>query len=97
VTPSAVSQRIRQLEEHMGGIVVVRGTPCTATDVGRTLYRHALQVEILEKDLLGAVAPAHIEAAKRVTPMTVAANADSLATWLVPALARFVDQTAAVR
>jgi LysR family transcriptional regulator, chromosome initiation inhibitor len=55
VTPFAVSQRIRQLEEHLGGIVVVRGAPCTLTVLGETLYRHALQVELLEQDLLPTV------------------------------------------
>jgi LysR family transcriptional regulator (chromosome initiation inhibitor) len=93
VTPSAVSQRIKQLEEHVGGVVIARGTPCTATQLGETVYRHALQVELLETDLLGSIVPSKAESAKRATPMTVAVNADSLATWLIPALARFVDLT----
>jgi LysR family transcriptional regulator, chromosome initiation inhibitor len=92
VTPSAISQRIKQLEERLGGIVVVRGTPCRATEVGDALYRHGVQVELLEKDLLRAVAPAHDRPLP--TPMGVAANADSLATWLIPALASFLEQTA---
>jgi LysR family transcriptional regulator, chromosome initiation inhibitor len=74
--------------------VVVRAAPCTPTQVGATIYRHALQVELLEKDLLGAVAPTKaVAAAKFQTPMTVAVNADSLATWLMPAIARFVAET----
>jgi LysR family transcriptional regulator, chromosome initiation inhibitor len=93
VTPSAISQRVKQLEELVGGTVVVRGTPCVPTSMGETVYRHALQVELLEKDLLGAVAPNKGAAAKLATPMTVAVNADSLATWLVPAIARFVEAT----
>jgi LysR family transcriptional regulator (chromosome initiation inhibitor) len=93
VTPSAISQRIKQLEEHVGGVVVVRGSPCTTSRVGETVYRHALQVELLEKDLLGSIAPSKAQAAIPSTPMTVAVNADSLATWLIPALARFVEQT----
>ena len=32
VTPSAVSQRIRSLEERVGCALVVRGQPCQATD-----------------------------------------------------------------
>jgi LysR family transcriptional regulator (chromosome initiation inhibitor) len=96
LTPSAVSQRIKQLEERVGGIVVVRGTPCTATGVGETLYRHALQVELLEADLLTGVAAAGGSKGRRpAPPLAVAANADSLATWLVGALARFVDETSA--
>ena len=31
VTPSAVSQRIRLLEERLGCALVVRGQPCQAT------------------------------------------------------------------
>lgn len=93
VTPSAISQRIKQLEEHVGGVVVVRGSPCTTSRVGETVYRHALQVELLEKDLLGSIAPSKAQVAMPSTPMTVAVNADSLATWLIPALARFVEQT----
>lgn len=92
VTPSAISQRIKQLEQHVGGVVVVRGKRCTPTAIGEAIHRHALQVELLEKDLLrrlahhGADAPA---------PVAIAVNADSLATWLVPALARFADETGA--
>lgn len=85
VTPSAVSQRIRQLEEAIGGTVVVRGTPCVATATGTSIYRHALQVELLEKDL---------EIGHDIAqPIAIAVNADSLATWLVPAIARFTAET----
>jgi LysR family transcriptional regulator, chromosome initiation inhibitor len=90
VTPSAISQRIKQLEERLGGIVVVRGTPCRPTEMGDALYRHGVQVELLEKDLLRSVGEDQPTA-----PMGVAANADSLATWLVPALARFLEQVGA--
>jgi LysR family transcriptional regulator (chromosome initiation inhibitor) len=93
VTPSAISQRVKQLEERAGGIVVVRGTPCKPTSLGDALYRHGLQVELLEKDLLRLVAPAAREAAPPAAPVGVAVNADSLATWLVPALAAFVEDT----
>ena len=34
VTPSAISQRIRLLEERVGCTLVVRGQPCRAIDVG---------------------------------------------------------------
>jgi LysR family transcriptional regulator (chromosome initiation inhibitor) len=51
VTPSAVSQRIRLLEERVGCALVVRGQPCTATDTGRRLCQHADRVRLLEQDL----------------------------------------------
>ena len=37
VTTSAVSQRVKQLEERLGSILIVRGQPCSATDKGRLL------------------------------------------------------------
>src|SRR5574343_614402 len=48
VTPSAVSQRIRLLEERVGCALVVRGQPCTATATGRQLCLHADRVRLLE-------------------------------------------------
>ena len=33
VTPSAVSQRVKLIEERMGTALIVRGQPCTPTDV----------------------------------------------------------------
>lgn len=99
VTPSAISQRVKQLEEKVGGLVVVRGTPCKPTATGEALYRHGLQVELLERDLLRGLAPPGKapaqEEAPRAPPISIAANADSLATWLVPALATFAETTGA--
>lgn len=93
VTASAVSQRIKQLEERVGTILVVRGSPCTATATGEALYRHALQVELLERDLLGTLGPGGPGHAVAASLMRIAVNADSLATWLVPALASFTART----
>jgi LysR family transcriptional regulator (chromosome initiation inhibitor) len=91
VTPSAVSQRIRLLEERVGCALVVRGQPCTATDTGRRLCQHADRVRLLEQDLhdnLPALAP---EGVARAT-LPIAVNADSLATWFAPAVAAFAAQ-----
>ena len=91
VTPSAVSQRIRLLEERVGCALVVRGQPCTATETGRRLCQHIDRVHLLEQELqtsLPALAP---EGTARVT-LPVAVNADSLATWFAPAAAAFAAQ-----
>ena len=85
VTPSAVSQRVKLLEERLGTVLVVRGQPCTATDAGRRFCRHVDEVALLEQALqsdLGELGPA-------VEPATlrIAINADSLATWFVDAMA----------
>jgi LysR family transcriptional regulator (chromosome initiation inhibitor) len=92
VTPSAVSQRVKLLEEQVGGVLIVRGTPCRPTAVGEALYRHGLQVELLEKDLLSSVLPRRADHDESIA-IGIAVNADSLATWLVPALAPFLHQS----
>src|SRR5256885_4708517 len=50
VTPSAVSQRIKLLEERVGQVLVLRGQPCSGTDAGRRLCLHLEQVALLEND-----------------------------------------------
>ncbi|MGL4279348.1 MAG: LysR family transcriptional regulator, partial [Albidovulum sp.] len=52
VTPPAVSQRIRALEERLGATLIRRGPPATATDMGARLARHAEDVALMERDLL---------------------------------------------
>ena len=91
VTPSAVSQRIRLLEERVGCALVVRDQPCRATDAGRRLCQHVDRVRLLEQELEGAVPALAPEGAARV-PLPVAVNADSLATWFAPAVANFAAQ-----
>ena len=88
VTPSAVSQRVRLLEERMGCALVVRAQPCQATEAGRRLCRHVDHVLLLEQDLQGAL-PALAPAGAARVALPIAVNADSLATWFAPALARF--------
>ena len=88
VTPSAMSQRIRLLEERMGGALVVRGQPCVPTETGRRLCQHVDRLRLLEQELHAALPGLAPEGPARV-PLPVAVNADSLATWLAPALAAF--------
>src|SRR3954465_7352402 len=89
VTSSAVSQRIKLLEERLGTVLVVRGQPCTATDTGRLLCRHIEQGARREQDLRGTLPTlSQPSPAERVT-LRVAVNADSLGTWFIKALAAF--------
>jgi LysR family transcriptional regulator, chromosome initiation inhibitor len=83
VTPSAISQRIKALEEATGTLLVRRGQPCTATDTGLRLIRHHDEVVLLERTLatdLPGLSPGP-------ATLRIAVNADSLATWVIPALA----------
>jgi LysR family transcriptional regulator (chromosome initiation inhibitor) len=76
VTPSAVSQRIRALEREVGRVVVRRGTPCRPTEAGAALVRLGRQARLLDEEVQAALA----DDVGRVD-VTVAVNADSLATW----------------
>jgi len=83
VTPSAISQRIKALEERTGTLLIRRGQPCTATDPGLRLIRHHDEIALLETTLaaeLPGLAPGP-------ATLRIAVNADSLATWVIPALA----------
>ena len=91
VTPSAVSQRIRALEERVGCALVVRGQPCQATETGRRLCQHVDRVRLLEQELQGTLPALAPDGAARLS-LPVAVNADSLATWFAPALARYAAE-----
>jgi len=88
VTPSAISQRIRLLEERVGCALVVRDQPCRPTETGRRLCQHVDRVRLLEQELQGALPTLAPEGIARVA-LPIAVNADSLATWLAPAIATF--------
>jgi len=93
VTPSAVSQRVKALEDRLGFFLIRRGNPCQATEKGEWLCRHLEQVGLLEAELLRqlpALGPE--EEGARVT-LHIATNADSLATWFLPAAAAFSEET----
>lgn len=84
VTRSAVSQRIKLLEERVGQVLVRRATPCTPTEAGQALYRHAREVALSEADALAAIGGGH----HTTTRLAIGVNADSLATWFPQAMAQ---------
>ncbi|NGM44592.1 LysR family transcriptional regulator ArgP [Rhodobacter sp. SGA-6-6] len=87
VTPSAISQRIKALEEAAGTLLLTRGQPCTATQAGLRLVRHHDEIALLTRQLaedLPGLAPGP-------ATLRIAVNADSLATWVIPALAATED------
>lgn len=84
VTPSAISQRIKALEERIGASVVHRGQPCEATPVGARLAKHAEDIGLLHGALMRDLGLERDETPSR---LRVAVNADSLATWFIAAMA----------
>ena len=90
ITQSAISQRIKQLEQEVSQPVLIRSTPPKPTEIGKKLINHFYQVEQLERELKQEIFPD-----KQAAPLTVhlATNADSLATWLIPALSPVLKQS----
>lgn len=80
VTPSAVSQRIKLLEERLGQVLIRRATPCQATDAGKTLVRYTEELALLESEMLGTLGGTDT-AMQAPLRMPIAVNADSLESW----------------
>ncbi len=88
LTQSAISQRVKTLEDRLGTALVRRTRPATATVAGARLLQHAEEISLLDRRLaadLGGLLPTPD------TPLRIAVTADSLATWLLPALAAVPD------
>jgi LysR family transcriptional regulator (chromosome initiation inhibitor) len=83
VTPSAISQRLKALEETTGTLLIRRGQPCTATPAGLRMIRHHDEITLLEQ----ALATDLPQLSPKPATLRIAVNADSLATWVIPALA----------
>jgi LysR family transcriptional regulator (chromosome initiation inhibitor) len=97
VTPSAISQRIKLLEERIGSVLVVRGQPCTATAAGNLICRHVERVGMLESDLRGSLpqlVPA--DAASDRLTLRIGVNADSLGSWFLAAMSAFTTEESAL-
>ncbi|MCV2877138.1 LysR family transcriptional regulator [Rhodobacteraceae bacterium XHP0102] len=76
VTQSAISQRVKALEERLGCHLVQRTRPARATDAGQRMLRHIDDVTLMEAQLikdLGLMAP-NISAHFRIAAPSEAIN-----------------------
>lgn len=89
VTPSAISQRVKQLEERLGQVLVLRGQPCSGTEAGRRLVLHVEQVALLENELRRHSPELVPEGQVPRPTLKLAVNADSLNSWFVDAMTAF--------
>ncbi|MCC2333749.1 ArgP/LysG family DNA-binding transcriptional regulator [Cellulomonas wangsupingiae] len=89
VTPSAVSQRIKALEQTAGAVLLRRDRPVRPTAAGEPLVRLARQLDTLTAD-----ATRHLTGETAVPHVTLAVNGDSLTTWVLPALAPLAGSVA---
>jgi LysR family transcriptional regulator (chromosome initiation inhibitor) len=83
ITQSAVSQRIKHLEEMIGSRLVLREIPCIGTEAGLRLAAHADQVETLEKILARELGH---KVGDNPVPISLAANVDTLSSWFFDAV-----------
>ncbi len=89
ITQSAVSQRLRALEAQVGTVLIVRSRPLKPTQAGQLMLKHAKMMRLLRADLekdLKELAPSSTGGGRDEERISVAINADSIATWALPAL-----------
>ncbi|MBC7444239.1 MAG: LysR family transcriptional regulator ArgP [Polaromonas sp.] len=95
ITQSAVSQRLRALEAQVGTVLIVRSRPLKATSAGQLLLKHTRMLRLLRADLerdLKELAPSSLRGAREEERISIAINADSIATWALPALTGLARQ-----
>jgi LysR family transcriptional regulator (chromosome initiation inhibitor) len=95
ITQSAVSQRLRALEAQVGTVLIVRSRPLKATAAGLLLLKHTKQLRLLRADLerdLRELAPSSTGGGREEERISIAINADSIATWALGALGDLVRQ-----
>ncbi|WP_457281783.1 LysR family transcriptional regulator ArgP [Polaromonas sp. P5_D5] len=95
ITQSAVSQRLRALEAQVGTVLIVRSRPLKPTSAGQLLLKHTKMLRLLRADLerdLKELAPSSLGGAREEERISIAINADSIATWALPALTDLAQQ-----
>jgi LysR family transcriptional regulator (chromosome initiation inhibitor) len=95
ITQSAVSQRLRALEAQVGTVLIVRSRPLKPTSAGQLLLKHTKQLRLLRADLerdLKELAPSSAGGTREEERVSIAINADSIATWALPALNDLASQ-----
>lgn len=83
ITPSAVTLRVQSLEKELGQLLVIRGKPCVLTKAGQEVFQYLQHTKLLRNTLLQNL---QSKSSDNFYKVSVASNADSLATWLLPAL-----------
>ncbi|MGM7669626.1 ArgP/LysG family DNA-binding transcriptional regulator [Microbacterium sp. A93] len=82
ISGSAFSQRIKALEKDAGQVLLTRTVPVGTTSAGDRMLRLARQVAVLEDETRRSLG----RGTGGRTVLSVAVNADSLATWFVEVL-----------
>lgn len=86
ITQSAVSQRIKHLEESVGVALVIRGQPCQPTEAGRKFLHHVDNIGLLENELLQSLKSS--SGSHRPHKFRIAVSSDNLSTWFLDAIVK---------
>ena len=89
ISQSAISQRIKNLESQIGQVVVQRTKPVHATETGQLLLRFARQIALAQQEVMTRIAT---EQRNTAVSIRIVVNADSLESWVLPALATMAHQ-----
>ena len=89
ITQSAVSQRVKQLEEAFGRPLLMRKNPPVATEDGSHLLGHYLKVKVLEDELAANLNP---HSQRRYPKLSIAINRDTLTLWFMDAMGDFIRE-----
>ncbi len=95
ITQSAVSQRLRGLEAQVGTVLIVRSRPLKATQAGQLLLKHTKMIRLLRADLerdMKELAPSSLGGSREEERISIAINADSIATWALGALSKLTTE-----
>lgn len=90
ITQSAVSQRLRLLEDNIGQILISRTSPPKPTQTGKNFLKHYLKVHHLESEMIDSLSG---NSGNRFTKIPIGINADSLATWFLPLISEFITSS----
>lgn len=88
ITQSAVSQRIKLLEEQTGQLLLIRSTPPQPTEIGTQYLKHFKQVSHLERGLVKE----NQNKVDQYQSISLAINADSLNTWFFEAIKPYLNK-----
>lgn len=83
ITQSAVSQRVKLLEEKIGQALLVRSNPIRMTEAGSRLLSYIQKVSLLDDQLQKDL---QLSPTGNATRISIGVNEDSMATWFWPAI-----------
>jgi LysR family transcriptional regulator (chromosome initiation inhibitor) len=90
ITASAVSQRIKAMEQAAGQVLLQRLNPVQPTDAGQVVLRYGRQLQLLDGDTARELGGLALSAGDRIS-LPLAVNGDTLSTWFLGALQDFPE------